>query len=173
MESTVALVWTELATQVPLPTPLFCFDETLSCTLPSDVLERGTYPALRDPASAGGELGGSSSSGGDSGPSAYWLSASTTGTFGRRDERLRPRIGLPVSGLRSPARKRGGGVRTRRVSRERERTTCEWTAHDTQYSIFMCSFGTTYTSYTEASFRSRWAAASTMLRTTMRLMALS
>lgn len=37
----------------------------------------------------------------------------------------------------------------------------------------MCSLGTTYTSYTEASFRSRWAAASTILRTTMRLMALS
>ena len=82
-------------------------------------------------------------------------------------------MGLPVSGLPSPALNLGGGVRTRRPSAGRERTTREWMAHDTQYSIFMYSLGTTYTSYTDASFRSLCAAVSIMLRTTMRLMALS
>ena len=84
-----------------------------------------------------------------------------------------PFIGLPVSGLPSPILNLGGGVLTRLCSAGRLRTTREWMAQDTQYSIFMYSFGTTYTSYTDASFKSLCAAVSIMLRTTMRLMALS
>merc|ERR1719343_854573 len=46
-------------------------------------------------------------------------------------------------------------------------------AQDTQYSIFMYSFGSMNVWYTLASRMSRWEDASTMLRTWKRLMALS
>merc|ERR1719498_1804903 len=48
-----------------------------------------------------------------------------------------------------------------------------WIAQDTQYCIFMYSFGSTNWLYTLASRISRWEDASTMLRTWKRLMALS
>jgi len=66
-----------------------------------------------------------------------------TGRMGLRADRFNPLIGFPVSGFPSPGLNLGGGVLTRRVSLDLDLTTCEWIAQDTQYSIFIWSFGTT------------------------------
>merc|ERR1719498_540658 len=55
----------------------------------------------------------------------------------------------------------------------RTRTIRPWMAQETQYCIFMYSFGSTNWLYTLASRMSRCDEASTMLRTWKRLMALS
>merc|ERR1712013_388583 len=68
---------------------------------------------------------------------------------------------------------RGGGVRILRSSRDLFLTTLEWMAQLMQKASLAYNFGNAYPSKTLASERSRTAAASTMLRMTNFLMALS